>query len=69
MSNWISVDERMPDENREVFVGCFTKQGVAVFYAVAMWRKTPWGSFAWEDEDCVIHHPTHWMPLPEPPPQ
>lgn len=67
MANWISVEERLPEEGIEVFVGNFTRQGIAVFYAVAMWRKTPSGSYAWEDEDCVIHHPTHWMALPAPP--
>jgi hypothetical protein len=64
---WISVKERLPEENVEVWVVAVGPSGKALFYAAAMWRMTPSGRMEWEDEDCVIHHPTHWMPLPAPP--
>lgn len=64
---WISVKERLPEENVEVFVVAVGPSGKALFYATAMWRMTPIGRMEWEDENCVIHHPTHWMPLPAPP--
>lgn len=64
---WIPVAERMPKEAVEVFVGCFTKRGEVIFHAAAKWRRLPSGAWAWEDDDCVIHHPTHWIPIPAPP--
>ena len=64
---WIPVSERLPEQNVEVWVVAVGPSGKALFYAAAMWRMTPSGRMEWEDEDCVIHHPTHWMPLPAPP--
>jgi len=63
---WIPVRERLPEEGVEVLVTAVLK-GATLFYCAAMWRQLPSGAYAWEDEDCVIHYPTHWMPLPEPP--
>jgi hypothetical protein len=64
---WISVSDRLPPEDVEVFVAAFTPSKVPLFYSSAKWRMTPRGSLAWQDEDCVINHPTHWMPIPPPP--
>jgi hypothetical protein len=64
---WIPLTERLPDEDVEVFVGCFTKRGEVIFHAAAKLRMLPSGKWAWEDDDCVIHHPTHWIPIPAPP--
>ena len=64
---WIPVSERLPEEGVEVWVVAVGPSGKALFHAAAMWRMTPSGRMEWEDEDCVIHHPTHWMNLPSPP--
>lgn len=33
------------------------------YYAIGYWR--PWGG--WGNRNAADVHPTHWMPLPEPP--
>ena len=59
---WISVEERLPEENGYYLV--YTKYG----YIEVEWYKT-WddddldGGYWWEFEGLV----THWMPLPEAP--
>ena len=71
-SGWISVDERLPDENEEVWFWLIpkppeecpcdssgnhiTSKGTPPFKSIHRWRC--WGS---------LFKPTHWMPLPEPP--
>ena len=59
---WISVDERLPEENTEVLIYCKTNSGKEVFFVdkiryfrgLAIWQ-------AWNGKV------THWMPLPEAP--
>jgi hypothetical protein len=62
--NWISVKDKLPEEEQEVLIGWFqvtasNKQyfahDVAIFNQneFSGWRKYP--------------EATHWMPLPEPP--
>ena len=69
MPRWISVEERLPEEKKEVL--CFyigedgTKWrtvGAVVSFLDGGWRL----DIYYDDYDCdyVV---THWMPLPEPP--
>ncbi len=65
--NWITVSERLPEENKTVIAS--TEYGV---YPAARYTKKygkycwEWASEAiigcWEELECV----TAWMPLPEP---
>ncbi len=59
---WVSVEDRMPDERVEVLITVITDNGVFVDIA---WRENggwndPLGG--WSNDDV-----THWMLLPEPP--
>ena len=59
-SEWISVDERLPEENTEVLIYCKTNNDKEVFFVdkiryfrgIAIWQ-------VWSGKV------THWMPLPE----
>ena len=71
MSNWISVKDRLPEDQDEcfIFVPTFDSRGV---------KSTPYvlhGTY-WEEceewttcegENFSIDEVTHWQPLPEPP--
>lgn len=59
--DWISVDERMPEDHRRVlFVGSFVGVVVGTYVAGCAWST-----------DCSFEYHTnnitHWMPLPPPP--
>lgn len=68
MTNWIRVEDRLPEEPCEVLV--FKSNGrvfLMSFHApfdrgerVFQW----WGFGKWLDQHNQV---THWMPLPEPP--
>jgi hypothetical protein len=75
---WISVDERLPDENTCVFAGKAGYYGVFQHSwidedAGYQWCKVyetidfpdEWGKDAEFDDD--YSWITHWMPLPDPP--
>lgn len=55
---WISVDERLPDEN-----GRFLTVDKFGYEMVCYWT----GRFGWLASVCNKNAITHWMPLPEPP--
>ena len=66
--NWISVEDRLPEENARVWVFCGGNTEVMIY------RRDANGDcrFYWEDELGLLsawYKPkaTHWMPLPEPP--
>ena len=62
---WISVEERLPEENAEVLCCCKMQKG-DVYYTLGVNYRNGW-SF---DNDPYAEHDqtvTHWMPLPEPP--
>ena len=61
-SEWISVEERLPEENGEYLV--YTKYGWFDVERFKLWDDDDTdGGYWWEYEGIV----THWMPLPEPP--
>ncbi len=61
MSNWISVDERLPEPFEIVIVA-----GGCGYYDGRDWRtkleRTEFGT-----DRKIQWHVTHWMPLPPPP--
>lgn len=71
---WISVEDRLPEENEQVLI----TDGSDVFYAYKYYYEG-WDYQIAEDfdgEEGVFStnamkekHVTHWMPLPEPPKQ
>ena len=65
---WISVGERLPDENEEVL--CMMKSNGAVVSGYIMFSKVKKHlevatnvDFHFEDDEG--YEPTHWMPLPQ----
>lgn len=73
-SEWISVEERLPEPNEECLVSARVGDRVVIDLGeiVQYWNgRTNEYGFMWmitndwdEGEGCEI---THWMPLPEPP--
>ena len=57
-AEWISVEERLPDENGRFLT--VDKKGDMM---VCFWQK----HFGWFAMVCNKNAITHWMPLPEPP--
>lgn len=65
MSEWISVDDRMPVANKEVRVKAHDI--VAEFESTAVRYECPeYGCSMWEtaDGEDFLAIVTHWMPLP-----
>lgn len=57
---WVSVDERMPEDNDDVLIVCRSKYGL---YNIDI------GYYNGEQIVRLVgrEEVTHWMPLPEPP--
>lgn len=59
---WISVEERLPDKDKDVM--CYSdKNGGYMFFGYRGWISGEW----MEGGSLHIGDVTHWMPLPEPP--
>jgi hypothetical protein len=59
MSEWISVKDRLPEQDEEVLV--VDSRGDVALQS----HDDCWG---WEIAGCLpLLEPTHWMPLPDPP--
>ena len=62
MSEWISVDDRLPEDY------C-----MAIVFQDGAMRMVFWDTSEWTLPDMpfgpspMCYEPTHWMPLPEPP--
>ena len=66
--NWISVEDRLPDDNELVLV-C-TKDNVMFVCSLVIANAfaSLKNSKVWEDNDgYYVSDVTHWQPLPEPP--
>lgn len=57
MSEWISVEDRLPE-----FVGEYI-----TFDGISPYISSYYGNGEWESPDANDPNITHWMPLPEPP--
>lgn len=58
--NWISVKDRLPEEETEVL--CYLGNAVGKGIVVAFRRRGDWYFDGW-----TCPTVTHWMPLPQPP--
>lgn len=75
MSEWISVDERLPDENERVICYGTSEYGdqsnkfVAPGYRWVCRDENRWSTLEWDGVggNEWFGTVTHWMPLPEPP--
>jgi hypothetical protein len=79
MSEWISVNDRLPPESVEVLVFCkFDNSPLIAHHSYGVWHEKCDNIVihgdAWYDteiHEVVIgdtgYQITHWMPLPEPP--
>lgn len=69
MSEWISVNDRLPNEPEAVLAYGGTGSGTGISDDIAIllyWSHNRWEYF----DDGVLFDaapPTHWMPLPKPP--
>lgn len=70
MSEWISVKERLPDDNHDTLLVCLLAKhedapsGEVVVDTDAFYTSD--GEFRfWSGSN--VYEVTHWMPLPEPP--
>lgn len=70
MTDWINVDERLPEDSREVLCYYLNTEGRYGYVVGSYSRRLFEG---WEtdiDNNEIYYQPvkiTHWMPLPEPP--
>ena len=67
-NQWISVEDRLPDENKNVIV--FANDIVSSFVETACYYVCPeYLHGGWSEENGDPYEPiiTHWMNLPEPP--
>jgi hypothetical protein len=60
MSEWISVEDRLPDLNNDRYLICIRFPNGTKCVREALWH---YGKFLGESLESV----THWQPLPEPP--
>lgn len=79
MSEWISVNDRMPDVEEDVLVFAEGKTGGVIGDTVIAITKRFYPMRGWKPESTYIdwvapwayftanYDITHWMPLPEPP--
>ncbi len=56
-NRWISVEDRLPDDDDSYLVW----NGNHIFVAIY------WGDGEWMFDSHATHEVAHWMPLPEPP--
>ena len=62
MSEWISVESRLPEDNMKVLIYLRTNHTSWVdtsYFSESYWMD--------EDEESIDYYISHWMPLPEPP--
>lgn len=65
VSGWISVKDRLPDEETE-YLCWFGDYYFGAFARVCRWNKIR-GAFWCYSDNAKWPFVTHWMPLPEPP--
>ena len=62
MSDWISVEDRLPKRQENVLVA--SKHG---FVCIASLTNNHSNNKFYDGDSLAINSITHWMPLPEPP--
>ena len=63
MSDWISVEDRLSDTNRDVLA---YNADIKEWLIGSIYIDGEWGPTAQGEMDCLLAV-THWMPLPFPP--
>lgn len=66
--NWISVKDRLPDNEKTVLIYDVRCRIIEIAYRVSTGNKEL--GIVWfypENKGCTEDEVTHWMPLPEPP--
>ena len=78
LNNWIKIEQKLPGKNDIVLAICLkdineysypfrAEEAMYIaFYSNGKWWDEKWPEV--EKEDNIIEDVTHWMPLPEPPP-
>ena len=61
MSEWISVKDRLPEDNYNLYLVWREGRSVNLIIDICEFTNDIWYSY---DGAC---NPTHWMPLPQPP--
>lgn len=62
MTDWISVDDRLPDKTGTYLIAYTSYMTPEISVRTAYYTS----GGGWE-LPTIIDHPIHWMPLPEPP--
>ena len=60
MSEWISVDDKLPENMNDVLVV------ISLGIMFVAWYDSFYEN-VWMYNGSTLHNVTHWMPLPEPP--
>lgn len=71
MNEWLPI-ESAPRDGTAFLAYCPGKSGYFARQDVQVLNWTGWGGGAWETLSggkYGLHEPTHWMPLPTPPPR
>lgn len=63
MSEWISVEDRLPEEGERVLIHRIGEP-ISIDYTIDLTPEPPIWACLWDDEWAKV---IHWMPLPEPP--
>ena len=68
MTDWISVDDRLPEDGEEVIILCYGSEPKGGYYIDEYTNHIYWSRGDSDGERCYdFTDITHWMPLPEPP--
>ena len=75
MSEWISVDERLPSEEESFDAEGYGKRFAVIVHGLRLWQRASyvpaiegWLISGARTGSQLLDSPvTHWMPLPEPP--
>lgn len=65
-TKWVSVEERLPEEGKNVIV-FYGKYVSAGYIRNVQYYKRPEKADKWQIEGRTSSSVTHWMPMPEPP--
>ena len=64
MSEWISVKDRLPEHAQDCLIAWAGERSV---FEAEFGISSDGSYWSFVSDDAEVWHPTHWMPLPEPP--
>lgn len=66
MSEWIKIEEQMPEENIRVLIAEMRRSGWEI--STGIYRLEFKDTICWYlSNSCSVADPEYWMPLPKPP--